>query len=54
MNLKRIWELWRAAPIGHSTGEIARRLKLPECEVDKVIPRCLDAVYCDRPMPWSK
>ncbi len=54
MNQKRIWDLWRAAPNGHSTIEIAQRVGLPECEVDKTISRCLDAVYCNLPMPWTQ
>ncbi len=54
MNQKRIWGLWRAAPVGHNTADIARRLDLPVCEVDKVVSRCLASVFCDLPMPWNR
>lgn len=54
MNQQRIWILWRAAPKGHSTAEIARRMELPEYEVVRVLSRCLDAIYCDLPMPWNR
>ena len=54
MNQRRIWNLWKAAPNGHSTAEIARRMTLPEHQVYKVVNDCLDAVYCNLPMPWNR
>jgi hypothetical protein len=51
MNMFRVWILWRH---GHNTAEIARRIVEEECDVDKVLARCLDAVYTGRPMPFSK
>ncbi len=54
MNQRRIWNLWRAAPVGYSTADIARRLDLPEHDVDKVISRCLASVSSNLLMPWNR
>ena len=53
MNQRKIWLAWRR---GLNTVEIARHIEppVPEHQVDQVISRCLDAVYCDLPMPWNR
>ena len=52
MNERSIWRRWRVNQ--QSTAEIARRMKLPEHEVDRVISAGLSAVYCGTKMPWNR
>ncbi len=51
MTEKRIWQHWR---YGKNTLEIAKLANMKEHEVHRIISRCLDAIYCNRPMPRSR
>lgn len=46
-----IWLRWKS---GRNTAQIARSLKLEEYVVAKAVAQGLDAVYCDRLMPWNR
>ncbi len=52
MSNREIWTQW----IVHrkSTAEIARQFKLAECDVDRVIERCMSANYYGTEMPFGK
>ncbi len=52
MNTRKIW----TAFIVHrqSTAEISRRTGEPECDVDRIIARCMDCHYYGKPMPFER
>lgn len=52
MNAEEIWIQW----IIHkkNTAEIARKLKLRECDVDQEIARFINELYLKREKPFSK
>ena len=52
MNARSIWIRYRQWK--QSTAEIARRTGEKECDVDRILARCLDAHYTGRPMPFDK
>ncbi len=51
MNARKIWSLWIVNRC--STAEIARKLKLPECDVDRVIAMCINAQHDGTAMPFE-
>ncbi len=51
MNTRLIWTLWIVNR--HNTAEIARKLKLPECDVDLVIAICINAQHDGTALPWE-
>ena len=52
MNAREIWTLWVVNR--RSTAEIARKLKMKECDVDSVITRCLNAQHDGSEMPFER
>ncbi len=51
MNARRIWSLWIVNR--RNTAEIARNLKLLECDVDRVIAICINAQHDGTAMPFE-
>ena len=51
MNQREIWTQWRVHR--KSTREIARQLKLEECDVDRIIARCMNAQHDGTEMPFE-
>ena len=52
MNTRKIWTQWCIHR--KTTAEIARQLKLDECDVDRVIARCMNAQHDGTAMPFEK
>lgn len=52
MNARVIWTLWNVGKA--NTAEIARELKMKECEVDSVIARFINERYLEREKPFGK
>ncbi len=46
MNTRRIWSLWIVNRC--STAEIARKLKLPECDMERVVWEKMDEQFMRR------
>ena len=51
MNAREIWTLWIVNR--RNTAEIARKLKLKECDVDRVIARGINAQHDGTAMPFE-
>ena len=52
MNARAIWTAFIVNRL--STAEIARQLKLAECDVDRIISQCLNCHYAGAPMPFER
>lgn len=51
MNTRAIWTLWVVNR--KNTAAIARELNLKECDVDRVIARCMNAQHDGSAMPFE-